>query len=218
MKKRGFSIKLEGFLLSWILRLLRRTWRVRFKDREQLDQVYGLGNHFLICFWHGEYVPIFPLFEGYRACVISSQSNRGSVIAEICENFGFQSAQISDRQGSGSIRHLCKLLHDAQTGGIAVDGPLGPRHQVKPGVIWMASTFQFDLLPVSVGSSRKLVLNRRWDRMELPLPFATVCLAFGKPIKVPPRLGNEQTREWADNLADAIMTLGEEAQNMARSR
>ena len=39
-------------------------------------------------------------------------------------------------------------------------------------------------------------------------PHKTVLLPHGFP-------GNEQTREWADHLADAITTLGEEAQNMA---
>jgi len=147
MEKCCLSIRLEGFLLSLILRLLRLTWKVRFKGREHLDQCYNMRNNFLICFWHGKYVPIFSLLEGLEACVISSQSKRGSVIAELCKNFGFQSTQISDRPGSGSIRHLSELLHNARMGGIAVDGPLGPRNQVKPGVIWMASAFEFDLLP-----------------------------------------------------------------------
>jgi len=215
IEKCCWSIKLEGFLLSLILRLLRLTWKVRFKGREHLDQCYNTRNNFLICFWHGKYVPIFSLLEGLEACVISSQSKRGSVIAEICKNFGFQTTQISDQAGSGSLRHLSELLHNARMGGIAVDGPLGPRNQVKPGVIWMASAFGFDLLPVSVGSSRAAVLKKRWDRMEIPLPFATVCLSFGKPIKVPARISKGQTREWADHFSEAITTLGEEARNLA---
>jgi lysophospholipid acyltransferase (LPLAT)-like uncharacterized protein len=215
MVKRTVIIKLKGFLLSWVLRLQRLTWRIRIEGREHLDRLYGTKNRFLICFWHGKYVPIFPLLEGYEACVISSQSKRGSVIAEICGNFGYQSAQIPGRKGSGTPTLMGDLLSGTQAGGTAVDGPLGPRHRVKSGVIRMASDFGFSLLPVSVGSRRKLVLNNRWDRMELPLPFATICLSFGKPIKVPPNLRHKQIREWADHLAEAIETLGDEAQNMA---
>lgn len=194
-------------MIALVLRLQRLTWRVRFKGREHLDRLYRTENRFLICFWHGKYVPIFPLLEGYEACVISSQSKRGSLIAEICGNFGYKTAQIPDGPGSGGLTLMQEILSGVRAGGLAVDGPLGPRHRVKYGVIRMASTFGFDLLPVSVNSRKKIVLNKRWDRMELPMPFATICIAFGKPIKVPPKLRNRQILEWADHLAKAITTL-----------
>ncbi len=215
MEKRGVFIKLKGLLFAWVLRLQRLTWRICFQGREHLDRLYSTENPFLLCFWHGKYVPIFPLLEGYQACVVSSLSERGSVIAEICGNFGYQSAQIPDQPGSGALTLMGKVLSGARAGGIAVDGPLGPRHRVKNGVIRMASELRFELLPVSVGIRWKIVLNKRWDRMEIPLPFTTVCLVFGKPIKVPPNLRNGQIRQLADHLAKAITTLGDEAQNMA---
>ena len=215
MEKHSVSIKLKGFLFAWVLRLQRLTWRVCFQGREQLDRLYSTKNRFLICFWHGKYVPMFPLLEGYQACVVSSLSERGSVIAEICGNFGYQSAQVPDRPGRGALTLMGKALSGVWAGGIAVDGPLGPRYRVKTSVIRMASAFGFDLLPVSAGSRRKIVLNRRWDRMELPLPFTTVCLSFGKPIKVPPNLRNGQIRQLAGHLAEAITDLGDEAQNIA---
>lgn len=215
MEKRDVFIKLKGFLFAWVLRLQSLTWRVRFEGREHLDRFYSTENRFLLCFWHGKYVPIFPLLEGYKACVISSQSERGSVIAEICGNFGYQSAQIPDQPKHDSLKFMGEVLSDVQAVGTAVDGPLGPRHRVKNGVIRMASELRFELLPVSVGIRWKIVLNKRWDRMEIPLPFTMVCLVFGKPIKVPPNLRNGQIRQLADHLAKAITTLGDEAQNMA---
>jgi lysophospholipid acyltransferase (LPLAT)-like uncharacterized protein len=79
----------------------------------------------------------------------------------------------------------------------------------------MASAFGIELLPVSVGSSRKIVLNGRWDRMEFPLPFTRVYLVFGQPIKVPPDLRNEQIRQCAGHLAEAITELDDKAQKLA---
>ena len=216
MGKRGVFIKLKGILLAWSLRSQRLTWQVRFEGRRHLNQLYNKGIPFLLCFWHGIYVPIFPLLEGYKACVISSKSNRGSIIAEICGRFGYQSVQIPDHQGNGALVLMREALFGARAGGIAVDGPRGPRHKVKTGVILMASEFGFTLLPVSVGIRWKIILNKRWDRMELPIPFTTICLVFGKPIKVPPKLSKEQVRQWADHLAKAITMLDGKAQEMAR--
>lgn len=152
----------------------------RWLNRRVSDQLYGSGNRSPVCFRHGKYVPIFSLLEGYEAGVFSSQSERGSFIAEICGNFGFQGTRIPDRPMHGAIRLMWEAFCKVRAGSVAVDGPLGPRNQVKSGAIPMAPTFGFALLPVSVGSSRKIALNKRWD--------GTVCIAFGKPIKVPPRL------------------------------
>lgn len=207
-------IKFKGFLFAWILRLQCLTWRVCFQGREQLDQLYNTEKRFLVCFWHGKYVPIFPLLEGYKACVISSQSVRGSIIAEICRNFGYQSAQIPDQPKRDSRKLMREILFDVPAVGTAVDGPLGPYHQIKQNMIRAASVLGFDLLPVSVSSRRKIVLNKRWDRMELPLPFTRVCLVFGNPIRVPPNLNHEQIRQLADRLAKAIADLDYKAEKV----
>ena len=105
-------------------------------------------------------------------------------------------------------------LSEARAGGVAADGPLGPRHQVKGGVIWLASALGFDLLPVSVDSRRKMIYKKRWDRMEIPLPFTMVSLVVGEPIKVPPKLGPGQIRLWMDKLAKAIDIQDKKAESM----
>ena len=201
-------------MLSWVLRLQRLTWRVHIEGREHLDRLYADEKRFLLCFWHGKYVPIVPLLEGYKACIISNQSKRGNVIVEICRNFGYQSAQIPDQPRHDSLRLIGAVLSANRVGGIAVDGPLGPRGRVKSGVIRMASTLKFDLLPVSLDSRWKIVLNKRWDRMMLPLPFTKIYLVFGEPIKMTTELHHEQVRVLADNLAEAITKLDKKAKDM----
>lgn len=52
--------------------------------------------------------------------------------------------------------------------GIAVDGPLGPDHVVKRGVLRLAAEYQFEVVPISVASRRKRVLRHRWDHLEIP--------------------------------------------------
>jgi lysophospholipid acyltransferase (LPLAT)-like uncharacterized protein len=223
-------IKFKGRILSWLLRLQRWSWRVHIEGRERLDQMYAGNKRILFCFWHGKYVPIFPLMEGYKVCVITNQSNRGNVIDEICRNFGYQTVQIPDQRRHGPLRLTEKRLSEAQSGvslqliekalygvqagAFAVDGPLGPRHRVKSGVIRIASELGFELLPVSVGIRSKITFHKRWDRMEIPLPLAKVCLVIGEPAKVPPELRSWQVKAWSDDLAEAIMLLDKQAEKM----
>jgi lysophospholipid acyltransferase (LPLAT)-like uncharacterized protein len=216
MYKHGIGVKLKGRVLSAVLRFQRLTWRIHIENHEYMKRLYAANKGFLLCFWHGKYVPILPLLEGCEAIVISTQSERGSIIAEICRNFGYQSIQIPDRSRRVSYRLMVEMLAGAAAGGLAVDGPLGPRHRVKIDVIRVASALGFDLLPVSVGSRRKIVCNRRWDRIEIPLPFTKVCLAFGEPIQVPSRLRPGQIRTYMNKLAETIAQLDEKAEKIVR--
>jgi lysophospholipid acyltransferase (LPLAT)-like uncharacterized protein len=216
MKNQGIMTRLEGFLAAWFLRSQRATWRVHIEGREQLDRLFA-SEHFILCFWHGKYLPIFPVLEGYKAHVITSRSHRGNIISEICRNFGYQTTQISDRPGHDAHSQMEEILSEVSAVGIAVDGPLGPRHRVKSGVIRLASTLGFILLPVSMDCRQKVVSKKRWDHMEFPLPLTRVCMVFGNPIKIPPNLSNTQILEWADHLAEAITNLDRKARNMVRS-
>ena len=61
-----------------------------------------------------------------------------------------------------------------------------------------------------------MVLKKRWDRMEIPLPFARIGLVFGVPIKVPSEIsaGQVQVSKWSGKLAKAITRLDRKAENM----
>jgi len=201
--------KMKGWVLARILRLLHLTWRIHVEGREYLDEFQGNQSRFLLCFWHGKYIPIFPLLEGYEACVISSLSRRGSVIAEICKNFGYQTVQIPDQPSIHALRNMEHVFLNTLVGGIAVDGPLGPRHQPKNGVIRLASTFGFRLVPVTVKSQYKLVLKKRWDHLELPLPGAKIFLIFGPPYQVPSGLSRKQMPAEVRKLTRALLKLEE---------
>ncbi|MDA3903311.1 MAG: hypothetical protein PF441_07695 [Desulfuromusa sp.] len=200
-------VKLKGKIFYWGLRSQYLTWRIQIQGREHLDQLYTDKKRFLLCFWHGKYIPIFPLLEGYEACVVSSQSKRGSIITEICRNFGFQSTQIPDQPRRDSLKLFNKILTEVHATATAVDGPLGPPGRVKTGVIKMASAHNLVLLPVSVTSRWKIVLAKRWDRMEIPLPFTQIFMDFGEPVTVPLHIGAIEAKNFAKVLARTIDNL-----------
>lgn len=214
--KNGARVRFKGWMLSWLLRLQCGTWRAHIEGRQHLDLLYAGNKRFLLCFWHGKYAPIAPLLEGYQLCVITNHSNRGNVITEICRNFGYKSVQIPDQPQQESLRLMKKDLSEVQAGGIAVDGPLGPLHLVKSGVIRIASAAGFDLLPVSVSSYPKMVFSKRWDRMEIPMLFSKVCLIIGEPIEVPLELRPAQRRDLTVNLAEILEKLDKKAENIVR--
>jgi lysophospholipid acyltransferase (LPLAT)-like uncharacterized protein len=212
------TAKLEGALFYGALVLLKRTWKIEIVGQEYLDGVYSEGSHCLLCFWHGKYLPILPLLQGYDACVITNQSQRGSVITEICRKFGYYNAQIPEVTTRNSYSLLREAIGAKNVAGTSVDGPLGPKCQVKSGIVRLSSALGYSLMPVSVGIRCKIVLKNRWDEREIPLPFSHICLIFGKPIELPPNLRANQVNVWKERTEQEISDLSLQAERKVEKR
>jgi lysophospholipid acyltransferase (LPLAT)-like uncharacterized protein len=212
MGKQALAIRIQGSIFYGALILLKKTWKIEIEGRQNLDKLYAEDKHCLLCFWHGKYIPIFPLLEGYDACVITNKSERGNVISEICRKFGFYNAQIPDEANRNSYNLMREAIAAKAIAGTAADGPLGPACQVKSGVVRISSALGYSLLPVSVGIRHKIVLKGRWDHREIPLPFSKVCMIFGTPIELPPNLRSSQVRIWEERTAIEISALSELAE------
>jgi lysophospholipid acyltransferase (LPLAT)-like uncharacterized protein len=197
----------RGHLAGACLHLLKLTWRIRVIDLRFYDEPYRSDKPTFLYFWHGKYVPILPLLQGYQGCVISSESDRGDAIATICRRFGFSSLLIPDLATRQSMQTLFARVRQEHTAGTAADGPLGPKHQVKGGVVWIASKMNAAIIPISVASNHKFVLSKRWDALEIPLPFSRVVLLFGAPITVPRDLTSLQLEQWRLQLEQDLLAV-----------
>jgi 1,2-diacylglycerol 3-alpha-glucosyltransferase len=215
--RRGLRARFLGWLWAWLLRIQYATWRKRFEGLGELDQVLKEGRRVLFSFWHGKYVPLFALLRGRPACVFTSESRRGEVIEEICRRFGYDCVQIPVHGSGQALELMQHALACHQNGGIAVDGPLGPYHRVKRGVIKLASELDYVVVPASVSARRKRVMKHRWDRLELPALFTQVGFAIGSPMEIPPDLSLEEIKIWVKRLHDALVSLDQQADKLARS-
>jgi lysophospholipid acyltransferase (LPLAT)-like uncharacterized protein len=112
--------------------------------------------------------------------------------------------QLPDNARAHALRLLRGALCVAPAVAIAVDGPLGPYHLVKHGMIEAAAKLGCPLLPISVAARRTLVRRDRWDRMEVPLPFTRVCIAVGKMISMPADVSIDDLPHWAALLGSEI--------------
>jgi hypothetical protein len=209
------SARLTGRLFALLLRLAGATWRRQTEDLEVLDKMLDRGERVLVIFWHGGYVPLFFLFAGRRARILSSRSYRGEVIAAICRRFGYDGGTIPDPAGGTTRDAVRRALQDCQLSALAVDGPLGPRHVVKPGAVRLAADLGFAVLPVAAAADRAWVLNGRWDRMEIPHPFARLRLVWGEPVAIPAGLPEEEIALWCCRLREALETVDRRAKEMA---
>lgn len=206
--------RLEGTLWAWMLRLQAATWRLREEGTDELSRAFAEGRELLLAMWHGEYVPLFVLLRRYEGVVFTSRSRRGAVITEICRNFGYRSVELPDHGREASLELMRRALVGAQAGGIVVDGPLGPARVVKRGVVVLAAEQGRAIFPCSVASSRKRVVEGRWDHMELPRLFSRVALVVGAPLSVPPDLGGASEEAWLARVKQAMDAVDARAEEL----
>jgi lysophospholipid acyltransferase (LPLAT)-like uncharacterized protein len=95
---------------------------------------------------------------------------------------------------------------------IAADGPKGPLHQVKPGVIFLAQRTGGWVIPIVAKSERFIAINGSWDKLTVPLPFSRGVIVYGEPILVEKNSGNEQIEQKRVLVEERLKELSEQAQ------
>lgn len=208
-RRRAIAAFLAGTAIAALLSLWALTWRKDTRELEKLDRHLAQGEHLVAVFWHGKYFSLFALAKGRKATVLTTRSFRGDVIARICRWFGYRPIQIEHGVETHALGHLEDDLsdHHAMLAAIAIDGPRGPAHHPKAGALRIAADLGFRLIPVSVSGTPKRVVETRWDKHEIPLPFATVRMAVGDPFDIPKDLPTENLSEWQDKLRDRIEAI-----------
>lgn len=170
---RWLGLALVAVVLALALRLLRATWRVRQVDAP------GPGRR-LLCFWHGDQVALTATTA--RPVVLVSRSRDGELGALAARMLGFSVVRGSSSRGAvGGALGLARSLRGGGEAALAVDGPRGPRHEAAAPAARLASLGSAELVPVGVAVSRGWRLSS-WDRMNIPGPFAVVCVVWGEPV------------------------------------
>lgn len=131
---------------------------MRFSTRghEAVDTLYREGRHAIIAFWHSQQLMIPVGYRGVGSHVLISQHSDGEIIARIIARFGHGAVRgSSTRGGTGALRALIKLGRSGRDLGVTPDGPKGPRHVVKLGIIHLAKATGLPIVPLAFACSKK---------------------------------------------------------------
>ena len=117
---------------------------------------------------------------------MSSYSYDGEYMGRIIHKFGFVAVKgSSSRNAVRALLGLRRALEEGWTVAFSIDGPRGPRYQVKPGPAALAKSSGVPLSMFHMAVDKAWVLNT-WDRLIIPKPFSRVLVRFGKMVPVPP--------------------------------
>jgi lysophospholipid acyltransferase (LPLAT)-like uncharacterized protein len=168
-----------------LIRVLGCTWRVRAVDREHEAAARRASPQLVYAFWHGRLLPLAYVYRGSDARILASRHEDGELLGRTVRHLGLGHVRgSSTRGGSRALLELVDAIRAGHDLGLTVDGPRGPLHVVKPGVIEIAKLTGSAIVPITSASRRHKTFSS-WDRFQLPYPGTEVVVRYGPPVLVP---------------------------------
>lgn len=198
-------MKVISFIAAWFIRGLHATLRVRHVRSEYLTGT----PQYILAFWHGHLLLMLHCRFRRPMTVMSSRSRDGEYIARVFDWYGVNCVRGSSSRGGGAaVRGVIRAARAGSNIGFTPDGPTGPRHVAKEGVIFAAQATGLPIVPIAFAAEKKRLLQS-WDRMVVPRPFTRAMYVCGPPIVVP-RDGDIE--EWRLKLERALNDLYDETE------
>ena len=214
MKDEGFTIKdrflfgLAGFFGPLLIRLLGVLCRYKVEGEERLFTASREGKGVILAFWHGRMLlPIYH-FRGRGICSLVSFHRDGEFITRIVTKLGYIIRRGSPRKGGREgFFSMSKDLKAGMTIAIFCDGPTGPRHHLRDGVLQLARISGAPIIPVSHSASPSW-RAKSWDRFMIPKPFSRGIIRLGEPIYIPRRIGSEdEIKRFRQSIKEALIDI-----------
>ena len=190
------SYRLVPFLVAGLSKLWAHTLRVRREGFEAVEALAARDERFILAFWHRRLF-MMPLAYPFRrrnaqgedrgVAILSSDSKDGERSAATWRWFGIHAVRgTASEDGAKALVRMIQAVRMGWDFGITPDGPRGPLMVMKPGTVALARKTGAWVVPVSLAFDRCFEL-RTWDRMVIPVPFATCIVRFGTPYQIGPK-------------------------------
>ena len=207
---RGFA----GWLIAQYIRLVRATnkiIRVPEDPAERAEQFAALRPAIVVS-WHANVLAV-PLFseEALGEFVgLASPHADGQLAAAAMKALGYRTLSgtgVSERQneGTGGATALREMLRELDAGRsvyITAEIPPTPGRRVSMGVIALARMSGRPIIAIAAASSRRTIVERLWDKMQINHPFGRLVLIAAGPLRVDDSITNEAARDQLKLLLD----------------
>lgn len=185
------AFRVGAVVVAALLRLLYASSKIEFQGLHHLDAARHAGRPIIFACWHECAMVAFIIRHGLRLplfITMISRSRDGEIASSFSGPLGFVAVRASSSRGgaAGMLELTRRMTTPLPNGSLpvcahVVDGPRGPRHKSKQGVLYLARKSGAVIVPVSTGCSQRLRL-RSWDRLKVPFPLGRIVCRMGRPI------------------------------------
>lgn len=185
--------------------LIGRSLRWEILGWKHFEAAQRMSKGLIFCFWHSEIFSATWFWRKRGIAVMTSRNFDGEFVARIIRRQGYGTARgSSSRSGSRALVEMIRLLRKGAETAVTVDGPRGPRHVAKPGVVLLSKATGAPIVCFHIVPRRAWVLRKSWDQTEIPKPFSRAAIFIAPPIVVSADADEEQQ---ARSLREVQQTL-----------
>lgn len=211
--------KLGGLLSSAAVRwwMSKLDYKVLYAD-PTIDPVFPeYQGQKIYIFWH-EYI-LFPLYlRGHcNFAMLLSRHRDAEVLSHAAHHLGFEFVRGStNRGGVAALRELLARSREMNLT-ITPDGPRGPRRQLAPGCVFLASKLGLPLVAMGFGYDRPWRVHRAWDQFAVPRPGSRARAVVSEAVFIPPDLDRDGLEHHRLETERLLNRMTEEAEAWAAS-
>lgn len=185
---RRFVLRLVGVLAAGVLVCWRATLRIRLEN-DPRPALRAAGRRYVYAVLHAHQLSFILLSDDVPIVAMVSASSDGDWLVPLCRVRGIIPVRGStgkggaDKGGRAALTELADRVRTGLPALLAVDGPRGPRSGVHWGVVDLAMETDACIVVAGVFLPKsRFILERSWDRTQLPRPFSTLTGRFRPPI------------------------------------
>ena len=204
-----------SFMLLWSLF---RTTRVQLITGSVNPYDSAGEDRYLFCIWHDSAVMAAFTGKHRRTVALTSRHRDGSFVAYVIKHVGVGAVRGSSGKTGG--RAALELICTAKDKDIVItpDGPRGPRRELSPGIIYLASRTGNAIVPTTFACSCAWEIRGSWTTLTVPKPFSRVVALAGEPIYVPPNISDSGLAKFTNMVQTAMGDLESQAKNLMVER
>lgn len=203
--------------------ILQKVLLAYMKFQESRTHIVGINQKnyrpCIYAMWHSDQFCVYGLQDKAKVNILISTSFDGEIISYAAKGIGFSTVRgSSGKKGAvESSMQMLEKLNNGEVVAIMVDGPGGPYHTVKNGVIKLARMSGVPIVPVCWYSEDKTFHTiPTWDKMTFPVGNARIVNLYGEPIYIPKDLPDEQIAEKKKLIKDTLEDLQQKVPGIYR--
>jgi 3-deoxy-D-manno-octulosonic-acid transferase len=146
----------------------------------------------ILAMWHGQFL-LLPKLKPKRPADVRAMVSRhgdAEVIGSVLQKFGMDlirgagaGRRKRNRGGAAALRESLRALTSGATVAMTADVPPGPARRAGEGIATLAALSGRPVVPFAIASRRFLTLPT-WSRFTINLPFSTLAIVIGDPVRV----------------------------------
>lgn len=205
---RRLGTSITGWAAAFAVLILRLTCRVRLHD-DPRPALRSAGRNYIYAVLHAHQIAAIIDAERGTGALVSRSADGQILIPSlrvrgIVPIRGSSNRRGRDKGGRLALDALIKHVHGGRPAYLAVDGPRGPRGCVHRGVALLSQRTGAAVVLLAPIPSRRWILTKTWDRLQIPKPFSVIDGYFAAVIQPEPE---EPLSHYGQRIEDALADL-----------